>query len=109
MTNRGVMKISYAAIALFLLAGVLPAANGQQILARRVLILPFQSRGVDAVALETSESILRTELAKSSRMEIVSASRSREVLGEATCGEVDCAIVAGGRLDATRVVACQFS
>jgi len=75
----------------------------------RLVILPLHTGGVDPVYLQTSESILRTEIAKLSSMEIVSVKQTKEALAGATCTEQECALEIGKQLNATRVLACQLS
>jgi hypothetical protein len=81
----------------------------RQAATNRLVILPLHTGGVDSVYLQTSESILRTEIEKLSRMEVVSVRQTKEALGGATCTERECALEIGRQLNASRVLACQLS
>jgi hypothetical protein len=75
----------------------------------RIAILPLSSNGVDSVSIQTSESILRTEIGKLSPMDIVSVKRTREALEGIPCNESECALEIGKKLGASQVLGCQLS
>jgi hypothetical protein len=97
-----------------LIAGMLAllltcGAHAQDRSSSRIVILPLSSNGVDAVTLESAESILRTEIGKLSSMDIVSGRRTREAVGEAPCTESECAVAIGRELGAAQVLGCRLS
>jgi len=102
---------TFTRLLLLLTACVLQAyeAPCQEATPNRLVILPLSTGGVDSVYLQTSESILRTEIAKLSTMQIVSVRQTKEALAGATCTEPECALEIGKQLNATRVLACQLS
>lgn len=102
------MKTLLAAVAALLLTSCGAAAQ-QQNAAARIAVLPLTSNGVDAVTIETAESILRTEIGKLSSMDIVSGRRTAEAAGETPCTEAECAVQIGRKLEATQVLGCRLS
>jgi hypothetical protein len=101
------MKTLLAALAALLLASCFAAA--QQRGAARIVILPLTNNGIDAVTIETAESILRTEIGKLSSMDIVSGRKTAEAVGGTPCAESECAVQIGRSLDATQVLGCRLS
>lgn len=81
---------------------------GQEPVARFV-VLPLHGSGIDSVAIQTAESILRTEISKLSSMDLVSARRTLDAAGGTPCAESDCALEIGRKLDATEVLGCRLS
>src|SRR5438132_1044791 len=75
----------------------------------RIAIMPLHANGIDSVYIQTSESILRTEIGKLSAMDIVSLRRTKDALGGAGCTESECALQAGRTLNASQVLGCQLS
>jgi len=89
------------------ISGIQNSAGAQEETAR-IAILPFQSKGIDSVYIQTAESILRTEVGKLSPMDIISPKRISDALGGSTCIETECALDLGKKLNATRVVGSQI-
>ena len=74
-----------------------------------IAILPFHSNGIDAVYIETSESILHLEIGKLSNGDVVSAERTKDALSDKDCLESDCAVEAGKKLNVDQVLGCRLS
>lgn len=88
---------------------ILTQAPGQDRGSARIVILPLSGNGIDPVTIETTESILRTEIGKQSSMDIVSGKKTKEALGDTPCSESECAIGVGQTLGATQVLGCRLS
>jgi TolB-like protein len=74
-----------------------------------IVIIPFQSNGLDTVYTHTAESIFRIEFNKLSKINIVSRRMTLEHLPEKYCFSVECAKEAGNKLEADQVFACNLS
>src|SRR5689334_3175794 len=102
-------KIAAILILTLLAAGGAPL-SARQSSTGRIAVLPFHPVGVDPVSASTAESILRNEIGKLGSFDLISEKRTAEALGEGTpCTEVDCALEAGKKLDASRVAAVRLS
>ncbi len=60
-----------------------------------LLILPFDSNGIDPVYVETAQSILRVEIGKIGKFDIISENKTLEILNGTDCFSTDCAIEIG--------------
>lgn len=74
----------------------------------RIAILPLRANGIDSVSLQTAESILRSEIGKMSRMDIISARRTEEALDGKACPDAECALAIGKTLGASEVLGCKL-
>jgi TolB-like protein len=74
-----------------------------------IVIIPFQSNGLDTVYIQTAESIFRIEFSKLSKINIVSRKMTLGHLPEKYCLSVECAKEAGNKLEADQVIGCNLS
>ncbi|GAB4377165.1 MAG: hypothetical protein Kow0042_24470 [Calditrichia bacterium] len=74
----------------------------------KLAILPFHAIGVEENSVESAELILRHELKKIGRFELISDELIWEQLGESFCSEVPCAIELGQKLQAEQVLLCKM-
>lgn len=82
--------------------------NGQD-QANKIAILPFNTNGIDSIYSETAEGILRVEIGKQSVMDIISAKRTRDIVGSDICYDKECALEIGQTLGASQVFSCILS
>jgi len=83
--------------------------KGQDNTSSKIAILPFNANGIDAVYIETAESILRLEIGKLTTMDIISVKRTLDALSGSDCKDNDCALEIGKKLNASQVVGCKLS
>jgi TolB-like protein len=79
-------------------------ALGQSSPVNRLAIFPFQSIGVDEVTTKSAESLLRTEIKKLEKTEVIAENEVNQALGEEICTEIPCAVEIGHNLAADQVV-----
>lgn len=70
----------------------------------KMVVLPLRSIGVDEASSQTTYMLLRQEIGKLGRHEVVSDALTREAVGPVPCADVACAADVGRKLDATDVV-----
>ncbi|HKB86519.1 MAG TPA: hypothetical protein VKD08_10140 [Ignavibacteriaceae bacterium] len=75
----------------------------------RLLILPFDANGIDPVYVETSESILRVEINRLSKMDIITKDRTEEILNGSKCYTTECAVTIGKEAGADKVAGCKLA
>ncbi len=74
-----------------------------------LLILPFDSNGIDPVYVETAQSILRVEIGKIGKFDIISENKTGEVLNGTDCFSTECAIEIGKEAGALQVAGCKLA
>lgn len=72
-------------------------------------VLPVRSMGIDRVTTQTVDMLLRQEIVKETRAELISQNRTAEVSGEELCMDLDCAVAIGSELEADKVVTATMS
>ncbi len=75
----------------------------------RLLILPFDANGINPVYVETSESILRVEISRLSKMDIITEGRTAEILNGSKCYTTECAVSIGKEAGADKVAGCKLA
>ncbi len=76
---------------------------------KNLLILPFDANGIDQVYVQTSQSILRVEIGKYNKVEVVSEARTEESLNGLDCFTTDCAVEIGKQAGADQVAGCRLA
>lgn len=76
---------------------------------KEIVVLPFQSIGVDEVSTQSAESIFRMELEQLDAYQVISESQTYEILGDSLCTEVGCAARIGKALGADETVSCKLA
>jgi len=72
-------------------------------------VIPFYSKGVDELSIQTAESIFKLEIEKQSSIKIV---REREIISNLQseiCDEIECAIEVGKTVRADKVFFCKIN
>ena len=95
----------------FLLILMLSAslAGGQEATTKKLALLPFVVSGVEPVYAATAESILRVEISKKIKMDIISEKRIHTLLVQKECAQTDCAQKTGSAAGASFVAGGTFS
>ncbi len=90
----------------YVLFGVFIAfsAQSQDMSPKRLAVLPFNVIGVDSVSGRTAGSILRMELGKTGKFELIPEKSVSAVLDESPCEDPACALKIGARLNAEQVL-----
>lgn len=76
---------------------------------KQIVVLPFQSIGVDEVSTQSAESIFRMELDQLDGYDVVSESQTYAQLEETNCAELDCAVSVGRAVGADEAVICKLA
>ncbi len=82
---------------------------GQLIANVNYAVFPVRATGVDNDTAETVDMLLRQEIIKETGGEIVGKNRTIEVAGYEICMELECAVEAGIKLNADKVVTSSLS
>ena len=93
-------------ISLFILTGILSAQEQNR---KNLLILPFDANGIDPVYVQTAQSILRVEISKYGKIEVISEAKTEESLNGSDCFTTDCAVGVGQRAGADQVAGCRLA
>jgi hypothetical protein len=75
----------------------------------KIVVLPFQSIGIDGDDLQVIESIFRVEISKLSSLDLISQKNTMEVFSDIDCYDSECAIQLGKKLGASKAVAVKLS
>jgi hypothetical protein len=75
----------------------------------RLLILPFDTTGIDPVSVQTAESILGSEIKKISKIDIIPENKTINIPDSTSCYSRDCALKVGKEVGATEVFACKLA
>lgn len=97
---------NFVLFCLFILVISIHAQNPSQ---RKIVMLPFVSNGIDYQSTKTAESILRLELSKYSKVDIISERKTIEKTNDNECYDEDCAIEIGAELQADEVLLCKLN
>ena len=73
-----------------------------------LLIMPFDANGIDPVYVQTAESILRVEILKLSKINVLE-NKVIEVVDGNPCYSTECALEAGKKANATEVAGCKLA
>lgn len=92
-------------IILFLLSHI---SFAQKVTKPKIAVLPFYPLGVEPVAAQSSESILRLELQKLDAFELIPESTISDAVGERYCTDFSCALTLGKQLAADEVLTCKM-
>lgn len=101
------MKALFVSIIVFFLFYSLTSA--QEISSEKLVIIPFNSIGIEPAYVQTAESILRMEIARISALDIISERRTREAMEEDYCDDTECAIEIGNTLNVNQVLLCNLN
>ncbi len=91
-------------ISLIILTGSLYAQESKSL-----LVLPFDANGIDPVYVQTARSILRVEIEKFNKINVISEARTEESLNGADCFTTDCALEVGKLAGADQVAGCRLA
>lgn len=83
-------------------------ASGQNTATGKLAVLPFQSLGLDEMTMKSAESLLRLEIRKLNKVEVLGEKEVEQVLGGEICVEVPCAVEIGNKLKVDQVVFCKL-
>ena len=75
----------------------------------KLLILPFDSDGIDLVYVQTAESMLNSEIRKISDIKILSDNRTIGIADSTSCYSTECALKTGKKAGATEVAGCKLA
>ncbi len=103
MVNSGIKALL---ISLFILTGLLTA---QEQTRKNLLILPFDANGIDPVYVQTAQSILRVEILKYEKIDLISPAKTLESLDGNDCFTTECAVEIGKRAGADQVAGCRLA
>lgn len=81
----------------------------QEILERKIAILPFSAVGLDEATLLSARTILRLEIAAASDWVVVPDIKVQQAADSEPCAELDCAVEIGRKLNASRVITCNLT
>lgn len=76
---------------------------------QKLVVVPFNSIGIEPAYVQTAESILRMELKRISAYDIISERRTREVMEEDYCNDIECAVEIGNALKADQILLCNLN
>jgi hypothetical protein len=93
-------------IPLLMLPQVYSITHAQDKSSNRIVLLPFQSIGMDETTVQASESILRYEIEKRSSMDLSPEDDTKKLSECDAFTDMSCAIEIGKRLNAEQVIAC---
>ena len=105
--KRGIMNFRKLILAAVILIFSFSLTAGQNTPAKKIVIMPFVSEGIDNITLNSAEVILRLEISKLSKDEIIVGKDYLEKT-DSNCAAIDCAVAYGKQIDADQVVACNF-
>lgn len=93
---------------LFILIGFITAANlrAQNLDLKKVAVLQFNAEGIDPITVRSAEYILRQEIEKLTKEEVILQTGETEEYGQ--CISLNCIMDAGKKLGANSVVTCTF-
>lgn len=74
----------------------------------KLAILPYVSKGIDELSIQTAESILKLEITKHSKITVIEAKEIFNVLQNNICEDIQCAIEIGEQLNADKVLLCKI-
>lgn len=83
--------------------------NAQVTTPEKLVVIPFNTIGIDPGYVQTAESILRMEIKRISKLDIISERRTRDVLEDDYCDDTECAIEIGSILNADQVLLCNLN
>ncbi len=74
----------------------------------KLAILPFSSKGVDEISIQTAESILKLEIERQSSINIIREREINNALQSDICDDIECAVEIGKKVQSDRVFFCKI-
>ncbi len=74
----------------------------------KLAVLPFSSKGIDELSIQTAESILKLEIEKQNSIKLIRDKEINNSLQPQICDNIECAIEVGKNLQAERVFSAKF-
>jgi hypothetical protein len=107
LKGRGKMKHHRIISLLVLITIITGFTSAQQ--NKSLLILPLDANGIDPVSVKTAQSILRVEIGKYQKTDVISEAKTEEALAGTDCFTTDCALDVGKEAGADQVAGCRLA
>lgn len=96
-------------LAVVLLMATVAATQPLEAKKLRLGVLPFTTLGIDEASALTAQALLRQELDKSGRYELIPDTAMQEKAGDRFCSEAACGYALGRSLNAAQVLLCSLN
>lgn len=96
-------------IVFFVVCSFCASLQAQEIIPKTTVLLPINSNGIDEASVQTAESILRMELAKEKKVDLISEKKTLAAIGNENCLDEECAKLIGEKLNAEQVLLCKLN
>ena len=97
-------KMKKIIVAFILTCSMFLSAQTTEMIVHKVVVIPFQSLGIDEISLKTAESLLKNELERIENLQVVSTTQTIQAIGAEKITEVDDAVRIGNVLFADLVL-----